>query len=222
MTALGIRPDARRRLSAPRIAEIVADELRRQIIDGELGRRRSAAPSGSARRAVQRQPGLPARSAADPGNRGAGLGPARQPRRRRRARAGEDKRRLHAGSAVAERVSRRRRSRARRCRNSNPPARHWRPSGPTAPTPSCRTQRVNDAMAEHLEDGPEFTEIGRQFHDSVVRGCGNHTIIAVVGSLETLWTSHEQQWADESAAMAPTRRWRNVAPCSTRTSSWPR
>ena len=45
-----------------------------------------------------------------------------------------------------------------------------------------------------------FTEIGREFHDLVVRGCGNHTIIAVVGSLETLWTSHEQQWADESAA----------------------
>ncbi len=36
MTALGIGPDPRRRLSAPRIAEIVADELRRQIIDGEL------------------------------------------------------------------------------------------------------------------------------------------------------------------------------------------
>src|ERR1700675_4512433 len=36
MTALGIGPDARRRLSAPRIAEIVADELRRQIIDGDL------------------------------------------------------------------------------------------------------------------------------------------------------------------------------------------
>ena len=36
MTALGIGPDARRRLSAPRIAEIVAHELRRQIIDGEL------------------------------------------------------------------------------------------------------------------------------------------------------------------------------------------
>ncbi len=36
MTTLGMGPDARRRLSAPRIAEIVADELRRQIIDGEL------------------------------------------------------------------------------------------------------------------------------------------------------------------------------------------
>jgi DNA-binding FadR family transcriptional regulator len=61
-------------------------------------------------------------------------------------------------------------------------------------------KEINDAMAAHLEDGPEFTEIGRKFHDSVVRGCGNRTIIAVVGTLETLWTSHEQQWADESAA----------------------
>ena len=36
MTPLGIGPEARRRLSARRTAEIVADELRRQIIDGEL------------------------------------------------------------------------------------------------------------------------------------------------------------------------------------------
>ncbi|MGH3597383.1 MAG: FadR/GntR family transcriptional regulator, partial [Mycobacterium sp.] len=61
-------------------------------------------------------------------------------------------------------------------------------------------KQVNDAMAAHLDDGPEFTEIGRRFHDVIVRGCGNRTIIAVVGTLETLWTSHEQQWADESAA----------------------
>src|SRR6478752_7107097 len=36
MTTLGIGPEARRRLGARRTAEIVADELRRQIIDGEL------------------------------------------------------------------------------------------------------------------------------------------------------------------------------------------
>src|SRR5947199_9149186 len=36
MTTLGIGAEARRRLSARRTAEIVADELRRQIIDGEL------------------------------------------------------------------------------------------------------------------------------------------------------------------------------------------
>src|ERR1700746_572920 len=61
-------------------------------------------------------------------------------------------------------------------------------------------KQVNDSMAENLEDGRLFTEIGRQFHDLVVRGCGNHTIIAVVGSLETLWTSHEQQEAARTAA----------------------
>lgn len=61
-------------------------------------------------------------------------------------------------------------------------------------------KQVNDSMAENLDDGRLFTEIGRQFHDLIVRGCGNHTIIAVVGSLETLWSSHERQWADESAA----------------------
>ena len=36
MTTLGIGPEARRRLGSRRTAEIVADELRRQIVDGEL------------------------------------------------------------------------------------------------------------------------------------------------------------------------------------------
>src|SRR5215207_9654562 len=36
MTTLGIGPEARRRLGSRRTAEIVADELRRQIIEGEL------------------------------------------------------------------------------------------------------------------------------------------------------------------------------------------
>ena len=83
-------------------------------------------------------------------------------------------------------------------------------------------KEINDAMETHLEDGPEFTEIGRRFHDSIVHGCGNKTIIAVVGTLETLWTSHEQQWADESAAKGTypslTKRrataWSNSAPSS--------
>ena len=55
-------------------------------------------------------------------------------------------------------------------------------------------------MAEHIDDGARFTEIGGQFHDEVVRGCGNHTMIAVVGSLETLWTGHLNWWAQETAA----------------------
>jgi GntR family transcriptional regulator, transcriptional repressor for pyruvate dehydrogenase complex len=63
-----------------------------------------------------------------------------------------------------------------------------------------KLKEINDAMAEHIEDGARFTEIGGQFHDEVVRGCGNHTMIAVVGSLETLWTGHLNLWAKETAA----------------------
>jgi hypothetical protein len=36
VTAIGIRPEVRRGLTARRTADIVAEELRRQIIDGEL------------------------------------------------------------------------------------------------------------------------------------------------------------------------------------------
>jgi DNA-binding FadR family transcriptional regulator len=63
-----------------------------------------------------------------------------------------------------------------------------------------KLKELNDAMAEHIEDGARFTAIGGQFHDEIVRGCGNHTMIAVVGSLETLWSSHLQWWAEETAA----------------------
>ena len=63
-----------------------------------------------------------------------------------------------------------------------------------------KLKEINESMAEHIEDGARFTEIGGQFHDEVVRGCGNHTMIAVVGSLETLWTGHLNWWAEETAA----------------------
>jgi GntR family transcriptional repressor for pyruvate dehydrogenase complex len=61
-------------------------------------------------------------------------------------------------------------------------------------------KNINESMAAHLDDVNMVTEIGRQFHDQLVRGCGNSTVIAAVGALEALWTSHEQQWADQTAA----------------------
>jgi GntR family transcriptional regulator, transcriptional repressor for pyruvate dehydrogenase complex len=50
--------------------------------------------------------------------------------------------------------------------------------------------QLNSRMAELITEGRAFTKLGRQFHDTVVRGCGNHTVIAVFGSLEALWDSH--------------------------------
>lgn len=73
-------------------------------------------------------------------------------------------------------------------------------------------EQLNTAMAENLGDGPTFTELGRQFHDLIVRGCGNHTVVAVVGSLEELWSGRERQWAARSSATGhyPTMRERQA------------
>lgn len=67
------------------------------------------------------------------------------------------------------------------------------PSGP-------ELHRVNELTRERLSDGRQFTGLGQQFHDVIMRGRGNETVITVVGSLEELWTSHEQRWAAKSAA----------------------
>jgi DNA-binding FadR family transcriptional regulator len=59
---------------------------------------------------------------------------------------------------------------------------------------------LNAKLTENLENGPAFTEIGRQFHDAIVRGCGNSTMITVIGTLESLWTRHELSWAERRHA----------------------
>ena len=88
------------------------------------------------------------------------------------------------------------------------------PAADRAETLVPELKEINDSMAEHIEDGARFTEIGGQFHDEVVRGCGNHTMIAVVGSLETLWTGHLNIWAKETAARGeyPSMSKRRIAP----------
>ncbi len=200
MTTLGVGPEARRRLSAPRIAEIVADELRRQIIDGELAdgdllpRQEvlveqfsvSLVSLREALRILETEGLVSVRR----GNRGGAvihapaktsaaymLGLVLQSEYVGVADLGAALRELEPACAALAAA---------------------RPDRADTLVPELK--QVNDAMATHLSDGGQFTEIGRKFHDSVVRGCGNQTIIAVVGTLEALWTSHEQRWADESAA----------------------
>jgi DNA-binding FadR family transcriptional regulator len=200
MTALGIGPEARRRLSAPRIAEIVADELRRQIIDGELAdgdllpRQEvlvqqfnvSLVSLREALRILETEGLVSVRR----GNRGGAVvhAPAKTSAAYMLGLLLQSESVVVAdlGTALLELEPACAALAAQRADRAN--------------TIVPELKQVNDAMAAHLDDGPKFTEIGRQFHDLIVRGCGNRTIIAVVGTLETLWTSHEQQWADESAA----------------------
>jgi len=60
--------------------------------------------------------------------------------------------------------------------------------------------RLNQELEEKIDDGPAFTRLARRFHDAVVHGCGNATMALVAGSLETLWSNHESTWAEVSTA----------------------
>lgn len=200
MTTLGIGPEARRRLSARRTAEIVADELRRQIIDGELSdgdllpRQEvlvsqfnvSLVSLREALRILETEGLVSVRR----GNRGGAVvhAPAKASAaymlglllQRDEVRLGDLGTALQELEPTCADLAARRSDR-----------------GATL-VPKLR--ELNEAMAEHIADVPRFAELGGQFHDEVVRGCGNHTVIAVVGSLEALWGGHLNWWAQERAA----------------------
>ena len=191
---------ARRRLSAPRIAEIVADELRRQIIDGEL-------VDGDL---LPRQEVLVDRFSVS-------LVSLREALRILETEGLVSVRRGNRGGAVVHAPAKTTaaymlglllQSESVAVADLGLALQELEPT--CAALAAQRTDRadtlvpqltqINESMAEHLDDGRLFTEIGRQFHDLIVHGCGNQTITAVVGTLETLWTGHERQWADERFA----------------------
>ena len=60
--------------------------------------------------------------------------------------------------------------------------------------------RLNEELEQEIGDGPAFTRLARRFHDAVVQGCGNATMALVTGSLETLWSNHESSWAESTNA----------------------
>jgi GntR family transcriptional repressor for pyruvate dehydrogenase complex len=59
---------------------------------------------------------------------------------------------------------------------------------------------LNQELREKIDDGPTFTRLARRFHDAIVQGCGNATMALVAGSLETLWSNHETNWAEATNA----------------------
>lgn len=66
----------------------------------------------------------------------------------------------------------------------------------TAVLPKLRA--LQEASIECIEsDVLRFTNLARQFHETIVASCGNQTMIQLVGALEAVWTAHEEQWAKE-------------------------
>lgn len=203
MTAIGSSRPARRRLTSPRIAETVANELRQQIIDGELADGDLLPPQAvlvekfnvslvslrEALRILETEGLVSVRR----GNRGGAVVHAP-------AKAGtaymlglllqsEDVMLSDLATALQEleplcaALAAKRSDRAIEL------------------VPEL--QRINSQMAELISDGPGFTELGRQFHDMVVRGCGNSTVVAVFGSLEALWKSHQRSVEQSDAGAYP-------------------
>src|SRR4051812_12776412 len=176
MTTLVIGPEARRRLSARRTAEIVADELRRQIIDGELSdgdllpRQEvlveqfnvSLVSLREALRILETEGLVSVRR----GNRGGAV--VHAPAKASAASMlglllqSDSVPLADLGTALQElepmcaALAARREDRGENL------------------VPNLR--QFNAEMAEHIDDGARFTEIGGRFHDEVVRGCGNHTM----------------------------------------------
>lgn len=196
----GTRNGLKRQLTSPRIAQTIADELRRQIVDGELADGDLLPPQSvlverfnvslvslrEALRILETEGLVSVRR----GNRGGAV--------------------VHAPDETAAAAML-----GLLLRSENVPlsdlAQALKEFEPAcaglaaqrldrADTVVPELHGINSQMAEHLDDGSAFTECGRQFHDMLVRGCGNRTMIAMVGCLEALWTARELQWAEESAA----------------------
>lgn len=203
MTAIGSGRPARRRLTSPRIAETVANELRQQIIDGELADGDLLPPQAvlvekfnvslvslrEALRILETEGLVSVRR----GNRGGAV--VHAPAKASTAYMlglllqSEDVLLSDLAGALQELEPMCAALAAKR--------------SDRAVELVPKLQLLNTQMTEGIADGPAFTQLGRQFHDTVVRGCGNRTLIAVFDSLEALWTSHQAgapQPSDEASA----------------------
>ena len=210
MTILGIGAEAHRRLSSRRTAEIVADELRQQIIDGRLsdgdllpGQKQLVAHFNvslvSVREALRilETEGL---VSVRRGNRGGAVvhAPAKSSAAYMLGLV------LQSDSVPVTDL----RTALKELEPSCAALAALRPDRTATLVPELI--QSNEDLAGNLHDPEKFSEIGREFHHVLARGCGNHTMIVVMGSLEALWTSQEGEWfdraKDENAFPTPARR----------------
>lgn len=194
MTNLGIGAEAHRRLSSRRTAEIVADELRQQIIEGKLadgdllpGQKQlvrhfnvSLVSVREALRILETEGLVSVRR----GNRGGAVvhAPAKSSAAYMLGLV------LQSDSVPVTDL----RTALKELEPSCAALAALRPDRTTTLLPQLI--QSNEAMADNLKDPEKFSEIGREFHHRLALGCGNHTMVVVMGSLEALWTSQEGEW----------------------------
>jgi GntR family transcriptional repressor for pyruvate dehydrogenase complex len=71
-------------------------------------------------------------------------------------------------------------------------------------------RQVQQESVDAVDDELAFTLNARRFHEQLVLGCGNETMIVVAGALESVWAAHVKAWArratESGAFPAPAQR----------------
>ena len=55
---------------------------------------------------------------------------------------------------------------------------------------------LHERTLEVWDDPIEFTQRSRLFHEKIISACGNQTLILIVGALEHIWSSREEAWQE--------------------------
>ena len=77
----------------------------------------------------------------------------------------------------------------------------------TAVVPPLRA--VHEAARACIDSVHEFVVVSRQFHEVLVERCGNATLKLVVGTLESVWSAHAREWAQQNVPLGfPDRDYR--------------
>lgn len=61
-----------------------------------------------------------------------------------------------------------------------------------------RLRELYERSVEVADDFIAVTAASRQFHEAVVQLCGNESLASMAGALESLWSTHESDWAQRS------------------------
>lgn len=189
---------ARRRMSQPRVAEMVADVLRARIVDGELG-------DGDL---LPRQEDLVEEF-------GVSLPSLREAMRILETEGLISVRRGNIGGALVHRPTPQAAAYmlglvlqshrvvlndlAAALRIVEPACAGMCAQQTSRRRIAARLRALTKEARSHLQDGPEFTRAAREFHDELARSCGNETMRQLVGTLEALWSDYESRWADSSS-----------------------
>src|ERR1700742_1431770 len=64
-----------------------------------------------------------------------------------------------------------------------------------------------DLQTEQFDDLTRYVPNARRFHETIVSRCGNEPMILLIGSLELIWSAHESSvWSDDAPMNAKTMR----------------